>query len=123
MKKILVVDDSESIREQLRKDLESQQYHVSVAEDGEVGLKTALQIPNLDLIISDVNMPNMNGLDMCRKLHSAEVNLKIPILMMTTESSAELKAMGKELGVVAWITKPYNLEKLSQFLTKFFSRG
>lgn len=67
-----------------------------------------------DLLISDINMPQMNGLDLSKLLKSMEKFKNKPILILTTESSAEMKAKGKEIGVTGWMVKPYDGEKLAK---------
>lgn len=117
--KILIVDDSETLRTQLRKDLEAAQLSVLESFDGINGLETLeAHRKEIGLIICDVNMPRMDGITMCQKVHANPDFNKIPILMMTTESSAEMKAQGKAAGVLAWVTKPYVSEKLVAVIKK-----
>ncbi|DAB37944.1 MAG: hypothetical protein A2023_01530 [Sulfuricurvum sp. GWF2_44_89] len=71
---------------------------------------------NFDLLISDVNMPEMNGLDLARSIKSDERFKTKPIIILTTESSEELKMKGKEIGVTGWMVKPFNDEKLVKSL-------
>jgi two-component system, chemotaxis family, chemotaxis protein CheY len=118
MKKILIVDDSETLRIQLKKDLEQAQYLVVEASDGVHGMEILDANRDTSLIICDINMPRMDGISMCSKIKEKPEFKSLPILMMTTESSAELKAKGKEIGVLAWITKPYSAEKLIGVLGK-----
>ncbi len=116
--KILVVDDSETLRVQLKKDLEAGGYQVLEGFDGIHGLDLIKKNKDIRLIICDVNMPRMDGLTMCQKVHELPESKAIPILMMTTESSPEMKAHGKAAGVLAWITKPYVSEKLISVIGK-----
>lgn len=110
-KTILVVDDAQTIRHLTRFALSKGGYNVIEAEDGIQGLKM-LEKGNIDLIISDLNMPNMNGLDMCRNIKNSDKFRQIPIFMLTTESSQETALQGKEIGIMAWIVKPFVPEKL-----------
>ncbi|MEY4065617.1 MAG: hypothetical protein RIR26_1825 [Pseudomonadota bacterium] len=110
-KTILVVDDAQTIRHLTRFALSKGGYNVIEAEDGVQGLKL-LEKSNIDLIISDLNMPNMNGLDMCRNIKGNDKFKQIPIFMLTTESSQEMALQGKEIGIMAWIVKPFVPEKL-----------
>lgn len=110
-KTILIVDDAQTVRHLTRFALSKGGYNIIEAEDGLQGLK-ALEKNSVDLIISDLNMPNMNGLDMCRSIKSNERLKHIPIFMMTTESSQEMTLQGKEIGIMAWIVKPFVPEKL-----------
>lgn len=119
MAKILIVDDSETLRSQLRSTLESAGHEVVEGMDGMNGLETYNQNPDVQLIICDVNMPNMDGLTMCERLTSVlPAQKKIPVFMLTTESNADMKARGKAAGVMAWITKPYAADKLLEVVKK-----
>lgn len=112
MAKILIVDDSETLRHQLRRDLESAGHEIVEAVDGVDGLEKIRTVKDLKLILCDVNMPNMDGLTMVSKMAQGAGPGSIPIFMLTTEASAEMKARAKDCGVRAWITKPYVVEKL-----------
>jgi two-component system chemotaxis response regulator CheY len=118
MAKVIVVDDSETLRFQLKKDLEGAGHNVVEAVDGADGLSKIQANPDVQLILCDVNMPNMDGLTMCSKVHQLESFKEVPIFMLTTEASAEMKARAKESGVRAWITKPYVADKLLQAVGK-----
>lgn len=109
MATILLVDDSTTIRQELRHDLENEGYHVLEAIDGEDGLRQ-VEKEHIDLIITDLNMPNMNGIVMCR--HLFYKGSKAPVFMMTTQTSQELKVEAKQYGVKAWIVKPYDKEAI-----------
>ncbi|MBC7456712.1 MAG: response regulator [Bdellovibrionaceae bacterium] len=111
MAKILIVDDAKSLRNQLREDLEKGGHTISEAADGYEGLESIRQ-NQFDLIICDVNMPNMDGFAMCKKLRENPANASLQIFMLTTEADPEMKIRGKEVGVKAWISKPYVLDKL-----------
>ena len=123
MAKILVVDDSEIIRVKLKNDLLAEGYEVVEAENGIHGLEVLNQHKDVDVIISDVNMPEMDGPTMCKKLHGNADFKHIPIVMLTTQSNPELKASCKEYGVIAWITKPYKLKGLLLGLEKILQRA
>jgi len=118
VKRILIVDDSETIRNQLRRLLEGKGYEVFEGVDGQNGFEQLRAHKGVNLIICDVNMPNVDGLTMCGKIHLDQDYKSIPILMLTTESSAELKSRGKAAGVTAWITKPFDAERLIAVLQK-----
>ncbi len=118
MPKVLIVDDSEAIRIQLRKDLESKGHKVVEAVDGLDGLAQLEKATDTELIICDVNMPKMDGLAMITKVNQDPKYASIKIFMLTTEGSVDMKARGKEIGVKAWITKPYVAEKLLQAVDK-----
>jgi two-component system, chemotaxis family, chemotaxis protein CheY len=112
-KKILVVDDAAMIRNLTKKHAQNKGYEVVTANDGMEGLK-AVESEQFDLIFSDVNMPNMNGLEMVRKIKEIPQKKFIPIVMLTTESNEKLKQEAKEMGVKSWMLKPFNPVK---FLT------
>lgn len=122
MVKIMVVDDSEVIRFQLKKDLEKVGHEVLEAHDGLHGLETLKANTDVKLIICDVNMPEMDGITMCENVHKDESVNGIPIVMLTTQRSAELKAKSKTFGVVAWVTKPYQTETLLSGIQKILSK-
>lgn len=114
MAKILIVDDSETIRIQLKTDLTSNgsNYDVIEAHDCLNGLEVLNDNKDVNLIICDVNMPEMDGLSMCEEVHKDESLNSIPIIMLTTQCSDEMKARGKENGDIAWITKPHKPKML-----------
>ena len=123
MAKILVVDDSEIARVQVKTDLIEASHEVFEAENGIKGLEALNANKGIQLIITDVNMPEMDGLSMCEEIHgNSELN-KIPIIMLTTQSNVEMKAKGKSNGVVAWINKPHNPKTLIAGIEKILSRG
>jgi two-component system chemotaxis response regulator CheY len=111
MTNILVVDDSNSIRDMVSFTLKSAGYQTVEAKDGIDGLSKA-KADSFDLIISDVNMPNMDGIDLCGELRKLPEFKFTPILMLTTESSTEMKMRGKTAGATGWLVKPFNPEKL-----------
>jgi len=110
-KTILFVDDASMIRNIAAKTAESAGYNVITAEDGLVGLEK-LENNKVDLLFSDVNMPQMGGLEMVTELRKNPKYEFLPIVMLTTEKKEELKMRGKALGVKAWLVKPLNKNKL-----------
>jgi two-component system, chemotaxis family, chemotaxis protein CheY len=108
MAKILVVDDSRTIRTLLNKTFTDAGHQVLEAVDGGEGLSKAIENPDIALILSDINMPRMDGLTMCAKIKAAGGLGKIPIFIVSTEIGAEMKATGRSIGVTAWMTKPPN---------------
>ena len=118
VEKILIVDDSETIRSQLRTLLEEDGYTILEAEDGSIGLDIASNTPDISLIICDFNMPEMDGITMSQKVKEIEHFADLPIFMLTTESTEELKKVGKEAGIMAWIVKPYEPNKLKAIIKK-----
>lgn len=117
MSKVIIVDDSDTIRSQLRKDLESAGFAAVEAVDGLDGFNVVKDNSDAKLIVCDVNMPKMDGVTLVQKLKSDLAN-KIPIVMLTTESNDEMRAKGKDNGVVAWVVKPYKADKLIPAIKK-----
>lgn len=117
MKKILTVDDSASMRAMVVFTLRGEGFDVTEAVNGKEGLDKA-KAGNFDLIISDVNMPIMNGLEFVTNVRQ-EANYRFtPILMLTTESGNDLKQMGKSAGATGWIVKPFDPQKLIAVVRK-----
>lgn len=117
---ILVVDDSVSIRQSVRFILEQSGYTVHEAADGAEGLKS-LGEHKADLVITDVNMPNMDGLTMVKKIRETDGIKFVPILVLTTESQGSVIEEGKKAGATGWIVKPFNDEKLIETIKKVIS--
>jgi len=122
MAKILVVDDSEIIRVQLNTDLVEAGHEVLEADNGLNGLQVLNENPDVRLVISDVNMPEMDGISMCQKIHENDKFVDIPVIMLTTQSNPELKAKSKGFGVIAWVTKPYKSKTLLGGVAKILSK-
>ncbi|MCM2281239.1 MAG: response regulator [Bdellovibrionaceae bacterium] len=112
MKKILIVDDSDAVRGQVKAALEGAGFQVVEAVDGLDGLAKANENKDVNLIISDVNMPRMDGLTMCGRVREIAELKQTPIFMLTTETDAGMKDKGKAFGVRAWMVKPFNAEKM-----------
>lgn len=117
MATILVVDDSASMRQMVEFTLKEAGHQVMVAEDGQVALNLA-QGASADLVITDVNMPNMDGITLIKELRALPAYKFTPILTLTTESTAEKKMEGKGVGATGWIVKPFNPEKLLATVNK-----
>lgn len=122
MAKILVVDDSETVRNQLIQDLQKVGHRVIEAEDGVRGLKMLDSNQDTNIVISDINMPEMDGITMCSKINAQPSYQGIHLFVLTTEFDQELKTKGKEAGVKLWITKPVKMEKLIAVIDKVLSR-
>lgn len=116
-KTILTVDDSTSIRQMVGFTLKQAGYTVLEADDGVKGLEVA-KGNKVDLIITDLNMPNMNGMDLIRSLRQEMTYKFTPILMLTTESDDSKKMEGKQAGATGWIVKPFNPEQLLKVVSK-----
>jgi two-component system chemotaxis response regulator CheY len=106
-KTVLAVDDSMSIRETVRMTLESAGYRVVTAEDGARGFAAAQQ-QRADLVITDLNMPVMDGITLITQLRVLPNYRFTPILMLTTESQDEKKIAGRRAGATGWIVKPFD---------------
>ena len=107
MAQILVVDDSATVRNEVSTFLKDNGLSVEVAVDGKDGLDKLQKDPQVKLVISDVNMPNMDGLTMAEKIRSDLGNSSVNIIMLTTESDPRMKERGKAAGVKGWIVKPF----------------
>ncbi len=110
-KRILTVDDSKTIRDMLRFTLANAGYEVLQAEDGEHGIEV-LGSDRVDVIITDLNMPRLDGIGFIRHLRADPVHKATPILMLTTESDPKKRAEGKAAGATGWIVKPFDPNKL-----------
>jgi two-component system, chemotaxis family, chemotaxis protein CheY len=108
---ILAVDDSASMRQMVRFTLEAAGYKVVQASDGVEALSIA-KTNNADLVLTDVNMPRMDGLSLVRELRALDNYKFVPMLVLTTESGNDTKQRGKEAGATGWIVKPFNPEQL-----------
>ena len=117
MKSILVVDDSATIRQQLRATLASQPFEILEAENGVEGL-TQADTNSVDLFIIDVNMPVMNGLDMLAELRKRPDHADTPVFVLTTESGRDTVERGKASGATAWIVKPFKPDILVKGVKK-----
>lgn len=110
-KSILAVDDSTSMRQMVAFTLKSAGYSVEEAADGQQALDIARN-KGFDLVLSDVNMPIMDGIELIRHLRALANYKFTPILMLTTEAGVEKKQQGKEAGATGWIVKPFNPDQL-----------
>lgn len=116
-KKILVAEDSASMREIIKMTLSSEGYCVTCANDGSAALDIA-KSDDFNLVISDLNMPIMNGITLSRELRALPKYKHVPILMLTTETDEKKKMEGKAAGIRAWLTKPFKPELLNSALRK-----
>jgi two-component system, chemotaxis family, chemotaxis protein CheY len=107
MAQILVVDDSSTVRVEVSEFLKKAGLTVQVAVDGRDGLVKLQADPAIKLVVSDVNMPNMDGLTMAEKIRSDLKNTAVNIVMLTTENSPVMKERGKAAGIKGWIVKPF----------------
>lgn len=120
-KKVMIVDDSKTIRQQVSFTLKKGGFTVIEAEDGLQGIERLKENSDVAMIISDVNMPNMNGLEMIEKINSDETLKGPPIVMLTTEGSGELISRAKAAGAKGWLVKPFKPDQLIAAVTKLAS--
>lgn len=120
---VMLVDDSRTVRMSMEYLLKANGYEVFLAEDGIDGLQKLNERISSgnkpDLIITDINMPNMNGLEFIKKAKESIKTRFIPILILTTESQEDMKLKGKNAGAAGWIVKPYKPEQLISVVKKF----
>jgi two-component system, chemotaxis family, chemotaxis protein CheY len=110
-KTILIVDDSESIREVVIFTLENAGYKVVSAVDGQDALRH-LDGQHLDMILTDLHMPNMDGIALIKEVRNREFYKYVPILYLTTESQQSIKNEARQAGATGWIVKPFMPDKL-----------
>jgi len=117
-KKILIVDDSAAIRQSISFILKQEGYETTEACDGLEGLAALEAAAAFDLIITDVNMPNLDGIGFIRRTREMPTYKFTPILVLTTESQGSKMNEGKEAGATGWIVKPFNADKLLGIVKK-----
>ena len=117
MKRILAVDDSASIRQMVSFTLRKAGYEVVEAVDGKDAL-AKIGDGKFDMIITDLNMPNVDGIQLISSVRKQAGYAFIPILMLTTESQAEKKIEGRKAGATGWIVKPFNADQLIAVMQK-----
>ena len=111
-KKVLVVDDSASVRQEVARALTSAGFTVIEASDGQDGATKIAENRDIALVICDVNMPRMNGLEMVEAVNAAGTAANLPIVMLTTEGDPNMVARAKRAGAKGWIVKPFKPELL-----------
>lgn len=117
MARILAVDDMRSMRDLVKAVLEKRGHEVITQEDGEQALAYARN-PGVDLVLTDINMPNLDGVGLVRELRQLESCARTPILILTTEGSDESKNEARDAGANGWIQKPFDPERLSTAIEK-----
>jgi len=117
-KKILIVDDSKSIRQQVAFTLNKAGYTVVEAEDGNVGHQMYYDNKDIAMVICDINMPELNGIELLEKISNQGPKENVPIIMLTTEGSKELIKQAKSFGAKGWMVKPFQPEQLVAAVAK-----
>ncbi|MFA6609031.1 MAG: response regulator [Candidatus Paceibacterota bacterium] len=118
MAKILIVDDSSTVRDEVGGFLKKNGLEVVTAVDGADGLSKLKAEPSIKLVVSDVNMPNMDGLTMVEKIRGELGNNTVSVIMLTTENNPSMKERGKAAGVKGWIVKPFKGESVLETFKK-----
>lgn len=117
MQSILAVDDSASMRQMVSFTLKGAGYHVIEAVDGQEAYEKAM-IQSVDLVLTDQNMPRMDGVTLVKSLRGLPSYTTTPILILTTEASDEMKSKGRAAGATGWLVKPFDPIKLLAVIQK-----
>ncbi|MCF6281301.1 MAG: response regulator [Candidatus Polarisedimenticolaceae bacterium] len=122
MARILAVDDQRVMRELVKSVLEGEGHEVVIAEDGIEAMSIARE-NSFDLVLTDINMPNMNGISLVSKLRRLDTFATIPIIMLTTESADFKKDKAKRMGANGWLQKPFDPDRLVKAVTSSLARA
>ncbi len=117
MQSILAVDDSASMRQMVSFTLKGAGYHVIEAADGQEAYEKAMT-QSVDLVLTDQNMPRMDGVTLTKNLRGLPAYASTPILILTTESGDEMKSRGRAAGATGWLVKPFDPSKLLEVIRK-----
>ena len=118
---VLIIDDSATVREQVSGILVSAGFDVVEAADGKIGLSTMQSRNDVALVLCDVNMPNMNGIEFLEALRPKERTPSIPVVMLTTDGTPETMARARRAGACAWIVKPFRPDRLVAAVQKLIA--
>ena len=116
-KNVLIVDDSASVRQMVEATLRSAGYVVTAAKDGQEAFDIC-KTKSYDFVLTDQNMPNMDGISLIKALRTLPAHAKTPIVMLTTEGSDGMKAQGRAAGATGWMVKPFDPAKLLEVAKK-----
>jgi two-component system chemotaxis response regulator CheY len=116
-KNILIVDDSASVRQMVEVTLKSAGYQITAAKDGQEAYELC-QTKAFDFVLTDQNMPRMDGLTLIKSLRGLGSYRTVPIVVLTTEASDAMKAQGRAAGATGWMVKPFDPAKLLQIAAK-----
>ncbi len=111
-KTIMTVDDSPSVRQLVSFALKDAGYETIEAEDGQDAVRKLAAAPSVSLVVTDLHMPNMDGLQLIREIRQSSTHKFVPIVMLTTESKPEMKNEGRSAGASGWIVKPFEPPQL-----------
>ena len=117
-KTILTVDDSSTMRQMVGVTLKNSGFEVLEAADGVEALEKFRKSPTVDLVLTDLNMPRMDGLELTRQIRALASGRAVPIILLTTESSPDMKLRGKSAGATGWIVKPFQPKQLLEVIGK-----
>jgi two-component system chemotaxis response regulator CheY len=117
-KTALIVDDSPTMRQMVAFTLTNAGFNVVEAEHGKDAVNKVVAGPKVDIVVTDLNMPEMDGISLIKELRKMAAFKFTPILMLTTESAIEKKQAGKEAGATGWIVKPFNPEVMLKIIAK-----
>ncbi|VAW22994.1 Chemotaxis regulator - transmits chemoreceptor signals to flagellar motor components CheY [hydrothermal vent metagenome] len=115
--RVLTVDDSRTMLAMLQHTLSKAGFEVLQAEDGQQGLDVLAQ-QDVDVVITDINMPVMDGIEFIKNVRASGINQSLPILILTTETSQEKRSEGRSAGGTGWIVKPFDPEKLISVINR-----
>lgn len=116
MQTVLAVDDSETMRQMVRMTLQAGSYNVILASDGEEALNKFMNTTGVDLVVTDINMPKLDGLGLIKAIRAQ--NQDVPILALTTESEDAMRKKGAEAGANGWMTKPFKPEQFIEVVKR-----
>jgi two-component system, chemotaxis family, chemotaxis protein CheY len=119
--RVLAVDDSRTIRDMVRYALESAGMSVVTANDGEEGV-TAFGAADFDAVITDINMPRLDGFGVIARIRSAPRNSRVPVLVLTTENGDALKLRARDSGATGWLVKPFDDDELVDVVRRVAGR-
>ena len=122
MAKVLLADDSRSIRAMVTQTLREAGHEVFEAENGEKGVEVARSQP-LDLVLTDLNMPVMDGLELTRRVREIPEHRRTPVLLVTTESQLSKKEQAKSAGATGWVVKPIPPQRLLEVVSKVLEKA
>jgi len=111
VKRLMAVDDSITVRKVLKSTFSNAGYEVIEAEDGDDAIQK-LSSGSIDILVTDLNMPNKNGVELIKEVRQRPGNRFLPIVMLTSDTQSEMKEAGKSAGASGWITKPFKPENL-----------